>query len=428
MRMRKLGKGQSVVFCVTEEIRSKIQDCTSKLCDREISVSDVLQWSISETLMDARRTMPLWAVQGERFIRQEVLWHDAREGGETRLSREKAQEFLEAESHNLEARYRPKLATESTISDTLEPLYNARICEIKSRCSKFENLEYHSSSLQEEQERELSPEIQHERQVQRPPAAKPADHCIHPDIKAFISTGIVKPNSQAYMPAFASLSKIRAAAAFDVFQLGGRDGLLVSKDFARTVKQDGLSDVSDAYQRSVQWILTYAPQRSSAVQCAMVISPYEAQELYPEICSSAAVVLHIYKPRWNLGYRSLDHLNFFTVPQLSDPRKLSAPLLTHLNLFAGQLYFSSVEGYRETCKFLGLATTTAGSHCVIAADGFIVRDREGRLGANSGLSVSPVPFLKEVFRIRKNGETFSKTNIGKVLNGLLLSSSDIVPL
>ena len=45
-----------------------------------------------------------------------------------------------------------------------------------------------------------------------------------------------------------------------------------------------------------------------------------------------------------------------------------------LNLFAGQLYLSSFMECVEVCTFLGLAWEKAEEGCVIAADGFIMRD------------------------------------------------------
>jgi hypothetical protein len=61
MRMRKLGKGQLVVFCVLEEIKTKILTCTFKPGNANIDMLDVLSWAISETCIDVRRSMPLWA-------------------------------------------------------------------------------------------------------------------------------------------------------------------------------------------------------------------------------------------------------------------------------------------------------------------------------------------------------------------------------
>lgn len=85
MRMRKLGKGQSVLFCVPEEIQIRIRECcrqsghrTSQLqggCDSDdITVLDVLLWSINETHQDLRKSMPLWASQGQRYERHRIVW------------------------------------------------------------------------------------------------------------------------------------------------------------------------------------------------------------------------------------------------------------------------------------------------------------------------------------------------------------------
>lgn len=78
MRMRKLGKGQSVVFCVSDEIRAKIMERRAATRSSDITVPKVILWSISETHSEIRRSMPLWAVQarasfgrrdcGRRFI------------------------------------------------------------------------------------------------------------------------------------------------------------------------------------------------------------------------------------------------------------------------------------------------------------------------------------------------------------------------
>lgn len=69
--MRKLGKGQSLAFYVTDEIRSRIRECTGKSRAARINVADVIRWAISETFGDIRRCMPLWAEEGQRYIRHE---------------------------------------------------------------------------------------------------------------------------------------------------------------------------------------------------------------------------------------------------------------------------------------------------------------------------------------------------------------------
>src|SRR5690349_2695141 len=114
MRMRKLGKGQSVVFCVPEEIQSKIYEVTHNVEDVGINVSDVLLWSISETFSDIRRSIPLWAMQGARFDRQREFWTKATSSTGIQLSTDQAKQFLENEAQTLEYRYKPIPATANT--------------------------------------------------------------------------------------------------------------------------------------------------------------------------------------------------------------------------------------------------------------------------------------------------------------------------
>ena len=84
------------------------------------------------------------------------------------------------------------------------------------RCREFNSLKFNSAKLQEEQERELSPEIEQERQVRKPAPAQPAAHHIHPDLVTFVSTGMLINGFQAYKPAFETLRNTSAATHLDV--------------------------------------------------------------------------------------------------------------------------------------------------------------------------------------------------------------------
>ena len=423
--MRKLGKGQSVVFCVTEEIRTKIEECTSKPPHTPIEVSHVLHWAMSETIKDLRRNLPLWAVQGERYNSQQILWEGVWKDGTFSMSQKHAEKFLEGEAQSLEARYRPGFHACKTMAH-FNPSGSSRLAQIADRCQQFENLRFHESTLQEEQERELSPETQQERQVQKPAAAKPAKHEIHPDVAKFASKGALVEGSTGYKPAFAAFSDTSAVSLYDLRQLTANGRLVVTTDFARTVEKAAGSHKMDLYQRAVQWILTTVCPGSNDVAQAMIISPYEAQELFPIISrESSSVVLHVYKPRWNVGHRSLDSLDFLTIPPLPVPRLLPDILKVQLNLFAGQLYFSTYQAYVDTCGFLGLALDKAQEGWIISPDGFIVQDGDGRIGGESGLSASPVPFVRAVAQIRKNGEAIARTDLGKMLDGSVLTRSNL---
>ena len=378
MRMRKLGTGQSVVFCVPEEIKSNILALSAKDKNSQITVSDVLLWAISETWIDSRRSIPLWAVQGSRFERQQELWQTYRDNDCHDLTPRQAQEFLEPECQTLEQRYRPGRQARPSLNCPSDNSQNLNL--IRERCCMFDGLDI-SSSLQEEQERELAPEVESERQIQRPPCAIPETHHIHSHISSFVTTGILVRSSEAYEPAYNTLRNTSAAHVLDVSQFPS--SLLASKDFVRTIKSPpGSLFVSDAFQRPVRWILTSqnrdfddGPSRISM----MIISPYEANGLMPTILASSAVTLHMYAPRQSRGFPPLDKLTLYTVPGGVDKTDIPDILRMLLNLFSGQLYLESYSEYKDLCEFLGVASLKTPPGLIVAADGLIneiPRERE----------------------------------------------------
>ncbi|PGH08675.1 hypothetical protein AJ79_05957 [Helicocarpus griseus UAMH5409] len=421
MRMRKLGKGQSVVFCVPEEIYTKILTRRLERNGASIDVSDVLSWAVSETCIDMRRNIPLWAVQGQRYERQRALWAETQTNGEIQMSCDQAERFLEDESQTLEARYRP--ISQTGVAPPSQVSENKNLNLIMERCREFDNLNLNSAVLQEEQERELSPENEQERQVQRPPPAQAAKHSVHPDLVNFVSAGKVIANSKAYIPAFDILRNTSAAKYLDVSQFP--NDLLVSTDFASTVQISGKSFISDTYQRPVHWVLTLASETEHRVKRMMIISPFEAEQLIPTVKESKYVTLHLYAPRHNLGYRSLDQLDLYTIPERPDGWELSRQLVLQLNVFSGQLFLGSFKEYVEMCQFLGLAWEKAGDGAVVAADGFVMDDGLGEGGRISTFADSPVKFLKVFLtKIRRNCEEISKTHMGTILDGSLLRRED----
>lgn len=425
MRMRKLGKGQSVIFCIPEEVKFSILELLGKHGQSGIDVSDVLCWAIAGTWIDTRRSMCLWATQGQRFERQCTLWNEARQKNQLHMSASQATKFLEPESQTLEHRYRPRHNDTPILGSQLDQ--NENIRRMLQRCREVGNLNFASTQLQEEQERELSPEIEQERQVQKPSEVEPERHTIHPDLLSFVSTGILKKHSNAYKPAFTTLESTSAASYLDMSQFPSE--LCVTHDFATTVKASKVSSfILDAYQRPVQWILTScrtqnpSPSRRVA-ENVVIISPYEANHLLPKIRKSEAVTLHIYAPRQNLAYSSLDKLTLYNVP--ATPASIEIPDIVRiqLNLFAGQLYIGSYIEYQELCDFLGVAYVKTPEGLAVADDGFI-------LGGNgrTTFSQSPLKFLGALMsQVRKDCQEIDKTHVGKILSGMILCPSDFQP-
>ena len=245
--MRKLGKGQTLSFCVPQEIRTKVQTCTSTAIVRPLSIADIIQWTILETFADSRKCMPLWATQGKRHLEHKKLWDAARDKGKTVLTKEASERFLEDEAQSLAMRYQPRTSHGTETLFTHSETTSTELKPILDRCHAFSDLDFRSSTLQEEQERELSPEIEQERQVQRPAPATPGTHSLHDNVVKFWKTGKLQRTSKPFLPAWSTLRSTGAAGDFDVEQLDRGDGLLVTADFARTVAQTRAGYLSDAY-------------------------------------------------------------------------------------------------------------------------------------------------------------------------------------
>lgn len=388
--MRKLGHGQSVVFCAPTEVRLESDA-------QEPTVLDVLEWAVRGTWEDAARSLPQWAVQGRRHGRQSKLWDTYRdEATNLDMSHKHAQKFRENEAMSIEARYGPIARSEPSINaapNDDDP--------IASRFHDFVLVNTSLSALNEEQERELSPEVEREQEVQRCKSATPAVHYLHPDIEAYISRGVIDTSSEAYRPAFLSLqetiaAKHRAGISFP-------RNIMASRDFTRTVLEKG----SDQTQRSVQWVITSRQFKKDTRVCnSLIISPYEAQELLPSIHKSLYVALHLYAPRPNLGYRPLDNLDLYTIPDKPLP-PIHHSIITELNLFAGQLYFESVAECIRVCRFIGITSFEAMQVSTLTA-----YDNQ-----TTGFIGIPIKFLHLYFsQVRRSSGGIGKTHMGQILD------------
>ncbi|KAK3346903.1 hypothetical protein B0T25DRAFT_613574 [Lasiosphaeria hispida] len=435
MRMRKLGHGQAVTFCVSPEMQKRIRDLRNMDRSDPLAVKDILFWAISETWNDTARSVPLWAMQGMRHQGQEAMWAEA-EGTGT-FSKENASDYLEKESMTLEERYRPKrpeiretdtnnrLSSAQKALDSVPPLLarhrQKQVDLIQQKIQAFElsNTQL-TSNLQEEQERELAPEIEEERQVKRPPPKHARDHIFHNDLKHFIFTGQIIPGSRAFQTPFQAMAQSSAAGVFAPGPENFPSDLLITADFAQTVK----GFTSDSYQRPVQWVLT-SKVEGEALKYGMrmvIISQWEADRMLSRILTAKSpVTLHAYLPRPSVTFQSLEDLKICTFPPVADDWAAPAELIMQLNLFAGQLCLRSYGEYVRLCRYLGLSYTENENEEKISADGFVGT----KLFPECEFQTSPVAFLNAVCkRIRRDCMGIEKTHMGRILAGEILTARD----
>ncbi|KAK4153473.1 hypothetical protein C8A00DRAFT_33763 [Chaetomidium leptoderma] len=473
MRMRKLGQGQSVSFIVSPEMQKRIRSIRNITDGRPLAVPDVLAWAISEAWDEAVRAVPLWATQGVRHLRQETIWQQADESGA--FSSAHVQEYLEPEAMSLEQRYRPMsttatppqteiatrmadLSLENTQPNPNEtsPERNPQLAAIQEKLLAFApSTGPSSSTLQEEQERELAPEIEEERHLSRPPAREALPHSLHDDLVQFTRTGHIPSRGSSrtsFLNPYAALSQTGAASLFSPGLASFPSDLLITADFARTVDETGPMYCADSYQRGVQWVLltSSSSARRSANEnhreldlrrrIMVVVSQWEADQLKAvigqfrrDVVGSGQqprrippVTLHAYLPRPSLTFQSMEDLKTYTIPTavMAAADWEEAPpmeLVMQLNLFAGQLYLRSYDEYVRLCRYLGLVYTENRGDEVVAQDGFVGKKRY----PECQFDASPLAFLAEVYKkIRRDCVGIEKTHMGKILAGEILTERD----
>jgi hypothetical protein len=298
----------------------------------------------------------------------------------------------------------------------------SEICSIPSLKERIERLgvtKLTDVRMAEEQEREVDHEVEMERQIERPPKAQPARHVIHEDIRAFVRTGNLPRSSRHISPLLAPLDMAEALDS----TIEWSPSPLATEDFTTTVlpvisHHSDLSHLTD-FLRPINWILSSGSGKKTTV---IVISPYEADALLPDIRKSKKVRLHIYGPRVTSTMRSFSDLTFHTIPDSpTGPWSAPAHVRMELNLFAGQLYFDCREEYERVCVMLALSMAHQGAECEV--DGFVPLPH--RKGESSPFARSKITILKTLMSLRRKGMGYNRTHLGQILNAHPLSEGSL---
>ncbi|KAL8365011.1 hypothetical protein RB595_004022 [Gaeumannomyces hyphopodioides] len=440
MRMRGLGRGQSVVFLVPAEIRRKITALRGIPRGGDIEAADVLAWTISETWREARQLTPLWASQGSRHQRQQLLWGQAGKGGDGyRLSHEAAAGFLESGSPSQTLREQYHDASRSTkLPQQQAPPPAAGqpsdVAQILARCESLGAVaggwSHAHIGLEEEQVREVLVEVKAEIEAEHPvtspaPVPSPMSSRLHEDVEAFVAIGTIPDCSPAFVPALDALAESSIAHLLKGLRWPPDFPLFVTADFSRTVSfatTDAAS--SDAYQRPVQWIATAPAQHAvgaaaTAAVVVVVLSPCEADALMPAFrAGGTAATLHLFAPRTSLVTRSVQDLLLYATP--APPAGWQPPhhaLVLTLLLFAGQLYLRTYNDYVDMCRLLGAPYRTGANN---GEEGGQTEDE-----AEKGVfGPAALPFFRELFkRIHYPSVDISNTDVGVILGGNVLPRS-----
>ncbi|THU98150.1 hypothetical protein K435DRAFT_721087 [Dendrothele bispora CBS 962.96] len=413
MRLRRLGQGQSVIFFAPFKVDQRIRQI-SKIKDNDpINSSHILRWAYAETVVDIEHHIPHWLKQGSDYLERKKAWDTFDRSGQI----SDLTVWRQPDAQMLEQMYGVRAVISKHFTDgSLEDSDKFKERRRTLGCDDSQSIV--RDSVDEEQEREVSHEVEKERQVQRPPRRDPAQHFLRAPVRAFITTGIVT-GKNAFIPLFDALGLPPNTT---------HPGLLSTLDFAVTIESKGYGPALNDYIRPVTWIISggFLQDRTPAL---VVISPFEADQLRSDIAKNqVGLYLHTYAPKVTQNQGSFEDLRFFTVPTL--PASWTPPdplMILQLNLFAGQLYLCNWDKYKQLCSYLGLHTTGENdwTPANYQSDGFIVpEDRSGEIQRLCPFRTSPLPKLRKLFGLRRKGNGYSFTHIGKILNGRSLDKDD----
>ncbi|KAF9064985.1 hypothetical protein BDP27DRAFT_1332732 [Rhodocollybia butyracea] len=439
MRLRQLGHGHSVLFFAPLEIAQAIRAAANKSDGVAIKVIDILRWAMLRTCEDIEHHIPHWVQQGVDFHQRDLVWAAAKESDSPSNTAKESDSpsniaelrsgWQQPEARTLEQLYLPPSA-QSSLNTSPNVAKVNQIPEMQARLDMLGITDIGDASVDEEQEREIEQEIEQERQLKRPPRAKPHTHRVSDEVRVLVKTGILKNTSAAFQPLFNTIPAAVVAAVRQHLRpvdSPWRHTLWATKDFAIAISD---TETSKEHMRPVNWVLS-CPSSDLAMNI-VVLSPYEAQELLPAIRKSTHVNLHMYAPRVRREMRTFDDLKFFCIPPLAASWDRTSPdmlAISQLNLFSGQLYIGNYNIYRNLCAFLGLGVdfedVTGPS---VNSDGFVRPEErmfdDGGFYQDCPFVVSPVPFLKELTSLRRKGNKYRQTHIGRIVNGIVLRKED----
>ncbi|KAK0671660.1 hypothetical protein QBC41DRAFT_344465 [Cercophora samala] len=427
MRLRQLGKSQSIMFFIPPEVNQVIKDLRKKTVFDKIDSHDVICWLLDNTCDGIEQLQPLYFSQGMDFCRRtqaaidnpDCLTHPGQQADYVAAIKQN-------ELQTLQEMYEPKTKTRSTKlfaeASSSHPKVAGFLKELNHRRKGFQDTgrAVHGSALQEvEQEREVAFEVETVRQVKKPvmydALAFPG---ISREIETFARTGRIPVGSLSVCHIFELLGRTALGRKHKIKGQGQTSQLFVSVEFGRTVKL--YTDLAkDTFLRPVNWVLW-----SASTQTAIVVIPEEAEVLILMIRDKLThphVHLICYASPVTRSMLPFNKLNFFSMPPLPEGWVAPQWLRTELGILAGRLYFEWEE-YESLCTFLGVDSNDG----TIKSPGLFDGEDEGYGGdgaadevedvkktqTNNSFAPRPLTFLQEWLAVRRHGQDFVHTPMG----------------
>lgn len=410
MRMRQFGHGQKIAFFAPPEIDFAIRIAAGKRdLTQIVEVADVVRWAMFETCADIRHHAASWAQQGiDHLARSQALDALPESPSEEDIAPVKSA-WLQPEARTLKEMYFLKPVLD--LGDDVPKEIRDRLNEIGLQAPTKEDMD-------EEQEREMTHEIEEERQQERPPLDRAAEPEFTPALRSLVERRHLLKESfhrldhtLASIPSWVEHSTANALSP----------QILVTPDYEKTITV--LKQRADM-MKPVQWILT----TTVSPNCVILVSQFEANTLVAMLKKGrySHVHMHMYSPRVAKTTPIFDQLNFHCIPSTFPGDSNLTDLLMQVNIFAGQLYPTSWADFNRLCDFLGIANDPE-RHPIAMNDRFVLpENRDKEMAAACRFQVSPIRFLKDLVAERRKGQEFELTPMGRMLAGRRLFEKDFL--
>lgn len=418
MRMRKLGHGQSMMFCAPPEIDRRIRASQKVESKSQVQVIDVLSWVMGETCADIEHHIPHWIEQGIDYNNRRTA--DDQHSSVDDIDIESLRRvWLQPAARSLPKMYGYQHGTTSLLRSARS------IPAINNRLRSLGVTTVRDAHMEEEQEREVNHEVEQELQLERPPRIPAASHRLDEEVRRFVRNGVISASSNIFLSLMAPLrSALQTLSPPNPWSRH----LLATRDFASTTLSGIEVSCLTDYLRPINWILS-STTSAETERRFVVLSPFEVNELLPDIRASRYVRLHMYAPQTIQTTKPFDDLTFYCVPPLppSEPNAFvpSIDIRCQLNIWSGQLYLDQYETYLRMCLLLGLSSSDGVGSAVTEGDRFVrPENRSGEIAQACLFDESPLPLLKRLFVLRRKGMNYAPTHMGRIFHARLLSRED----
>lgn len=399
MRLRQLAQGQSLHFFAHPEVDADIRKLTHLADTSALDTKHIILWSMMITCADIAHHAPRWAVQGTDFKARSEALHPALEANPSDPQlRDIREAWVQPEARSLQEMYGVHPEKSSQLFTQLK-----HHDDIRARLEEIGCTHSECRGLDEEQEREVVFEVEQERQIERPPSARPLSHRLSDGLVTFARHGLIT-SGELCLPdhALLDLTTLTHHMGKGVFSK-----LWVTRDFMLTID---VGRPIQSHLKSVLWVL--ASDRE-----AIVTSQFEANELMPILrTEQTAASLCLYSPRNSQQAPSMDRLDYFSIP--SRLPRAGGLVQPGLSLFGGQLYPANGADFKALREFLGVVAPDSSEAC--HTDGFL----------QTPLSVCPfktssVAFVTQLLDVRRKGQDYTLAPLGRLLRGQQVEEKDL---